>query len=382
MSIFKRGRTYWFHFWWNGEHIQQSTKQGNPRVARQIEAAFRTRLAKGEVGIVDKKQPAPTLRGFAERFKDSIKVRSAEKPETIRFYLSKLDRLLEFEPLASVRLDGIDEGLIENYVQRRRKTVSPASVNRELATLRRLLGLAYEWHIIDRIPTVKKLPGERNREAVMSREQETAYLVVAPQPLKDVALLMLDTGMRVGEVVALEKNDVHLDPSNGAKFGYVRVRDGKSKNARRVVSLTGRVRAMLKDRMARRDSRWVFPGDGDNAFLSTSLNHQHSRIRDTVGLPKDFVLHSFRHSMLTRLGEAGVDAFTIMRIAGHSSVKVSERYVHPSAEAMERAFERLEAFNNRPVAAEKVETERALATVSATLEELIPERYQQVALIQ
>jgi hypothetical protein len=49
--------------------------------------------------------------------------------------------------------------------------------------------------------------------------------------------------------------------------------------------------------------------------------------------------------MLTRLGEAGVDAFTIMRIAGHSSITVSQRYVHPTSEAMERAFEKLEAFN-------------------------------------
>src|SRR5271169_3819135 len=51
MSIFKRGRTYWFHFWFGGVHIQRSTRQGNPRVARQIEAVYRTKLAKGEVGI-------------------------------------------------------------------------------------------------------------------------------------------------------------------------------------------------------------------------------------------------------------------------------------------------------------------------------------------
>jgi len=49
--------------------------------------------------------------------------------------------------------------------------------------------------------------------------------------------------------------------------------------------------------------------------------------------------------MLTRLGEAGVDAFTIMRIAGHSSITVSQRYVHPSPESLERAFERLELLN-------------------------------------
>jgi integrase len=59
----------------------------------------------------------------------------------------------------------------------------------------------------------------------------------------------------------------------------------------------------------------------------------------------DFVLHSFRHTYGTRLGEAGADAFTIMKLMGHSSVTVSQKYVHPSPESMERAVERLQALN-------------------------------------
>jgi hypothetical protein len=58
MAIYKRGRIYWFNLWWRGQHIHRSTRQGNPRVARQIEAAYRTDLAKDEVGIVERK-PAP-----------------------------------------------------------------------------------------------------------------------------------------------------------------------------------------------------------------------------------------------------------------------------------------------------------------------------------
>ena len=48
--------------------------------------------------------------------------------------------------------------------------------------------------------------------------------------------------------------------------------------------------------------------------------------------------------MPTRLGESGADAFTIMRIAGHSSVTVSQ-YLHSTQEAMERDFERLQKLN-------------------------------------
>ena len=59
-------------------------------------------------------------------------------------------------------------------------------------------------------------------------------------------------------------------------------------------------------------------------------------VRDNLKLSRDFVVHSLRHTMLTRLGEAGAEVFTIMRIAGHSSVTVSQRYVHPAPESMER----------------------------------------------
>ena len=77
----------------------------------------------------------------------------------------------------------------------------------------------------------------------------------------------------------------------------------------------------------------------------SSLDHQHAEVRKALRLTEDFVLYSLRHTMLTRLGEAGADAFTIMRIAGHSSVTVSQRYVHPTPEGLERAFERLENLN-------------------------------------
>ncbi len=73
--------------------------------------------------------------------------------------------------------------------------------------------------------------------------------------------------------------------------------------------------------------------------------------------------------MLTRLGESGVDAFTIMRIAGHSSITVSQRYVHPSPEGVERAFQRLQALSaqeapKRPTPATIVATPEAIVSVT------------------
>ena len=369
MSIYKRGGVYWYDFKFRGERIQRSTRQGDRKVARQMEAACRTALAKGEVGIVERK-PAPTLKDFAQRFIDAIQVRCAAKPKTVGFYAQQLARLLDFGPLASARLDTIDEPLVESFVQHRSQQVSPATVNRALATLRRLLRLAQEWRAIDRVPRIRLLPGERNREFILDHRKERLYLEMAPQPLRDIATLILDTGLRLGEALALEWTDVHLEPAAGARFGYLHVRDGKSRFARRNTPLTVRLRTVLESRRSRGGTGWVFAERAVRPMLSSSFDHLHGKLRQMLKLPGEFVLHSLRHTYGTRLGEAGADAFTIMRLMGHSSVTVSQRYVHPTPEAMERAVERLETLNERAARGlPEVGEQPLLTTISTTVPE-------------
>ena len=63
---------------------------------------------------------------------------------------------------------------------------------------------------------------------------------------------------------------------------------------------------MLRARNAISESIWVFPGDSPEASIrGTSPAHQHEDVREALGLPKNFVIHSFRHTMSTRFGEAG-----------------------------------------------------------------------------
>lgn len=75
------------------------------------------------------------------------------------------------------------------------------------------------------------------------------------------------------------------------------------------------------------------------------VRHLRAELRQGLNLPSDFVIHCLRHTYGTRLGEGGADAFMIMRLVGHSSVTVSQRYVHPTPENLERAVERLEPLN-------------------------------------
>ena len=227
-----------------------------------------------------------------------------------------------------------------------------------------MLRIAHEWKEISRVPKICLLAGERNRDFVLTRRNELLYLAVCPQPLYDLAVLVLETGLRIGEALSLDWPDVSLEPLSGARFGYLRIRSGKSKKARRNMPLTDRAASMLRARQ--NGTALVFPNDDGHPYLVTSIDHLHAKARKALKLPKDFVVHSLRHTMLTRLGESGVDAFTIMRIAGHSSITVSQRYVHPSPEAVERAFERLQLSG----ASAEVEP-RVLppATVSATVGE-------------
>jgi site-specific recombinase XerD len=129
-------------------------------------------LAKGEVGI-EERRPIPTLREFASRFEQAIEIQCAGKPRTVQFYKAKLKTLLANDSLATSRMDTIDESAIETYTQvrgritsRRKKLLAPWSINRELATLRRLLRLAHEWKVIQRVPRVRLLRGERTASSL------------------------------------------------------------------------------------------------------------------------------------------------------------------------------------------------------------------------
>ena len=188
---------YWYRFKWAGRLIRVNTKQPNKQASAQLEAQHRTQLAKGEAGIRDR-STIPTLKEYEARFMGHIETRCKEKPRTVDFYRQKMAGMVAFVPLGSAKLDRIDEGLIEKYIQARSKEVMPATVNRHLATLRRALRLAQEWKLIDRVPRFKMLPGERSREFVLGSDEEAEYLEAAPQPLRDAAVLILDTGLRVG----------------------------------------------------------------------------------------------------------------------------------------------------------------------------------------
>lgn len=123
MAVYKQPKSkyWWCKFTWNGEPIRQSTKQSNKRVAEQMEAAHRTALAKGEVGIREKK-PVPTLKDFAEHdFLPFVRSTFSAKEKTLKYYEYGVKSLLAFEKLASARLDSITTETIGAFIAARKE---------------------------------------------------------------------------------------------------------------------------------------------------------------------------------------------------------------------------------------------------------------------
>src|ERR1700731_3084371 len=116
MAVYKRGRVWWYKFTWNGEPIRESTKQTNKRVAEQIEAAHKTSLAKGEVGIRER-QVVPTLRQFAENdFLPYVRSTFANKVNTKTYYESGVKNLIAYDKLMNEPIDAITSDKIAGFV--------------------------------------------------------------------------------------------------------------------------------------------------------------------------------------------------------------------------------------------------------------------------
>jgi integrase len=108
--------------------------------------------------------------------------------------------------------------------------------------------------------------------------------------------------------------------------------------------MTPRVRAILDDRWQKFQNPaegWVWPAPTNSGHIEpSSLKKQHGKALKLSGV-RPFVLYSLRHTFLSRLGQSGCDAWTLARIAGHSSIAISARYVHPSHDAVFAAVDRL-----------------------------------------
>jgi integrase len=91
---------------------------------------------------------------------------------------------------------------------------------------------------------------------------------------------------------------------------------------------------------------YVLPGTDKGRVPYSTIDSQHARALAALPDVSHFRLYDLRHTFLTRLGEVNTDPYTIQKIAGHSSIIMSQRYVHPTPERVEDALSRLQIYNH------------------------------------
>ena len=152
--IYKRGKFYWYKFLWQGRLVRESTKQGNDRIARNMESAHRTSLAKGEVGIREPKK-IPTLKEFCtdrvEPWAESTFEKTTRK--SWLWYRTGIRALTNYRPLGDARLDEITSEIASEFAAYRlREGMQVSTANNSLRVLAANSQLAVEWGALDRRP--------------------------------------------------------------------------------------------------------------------------------------------------------------------------------------------------------------------------------------
>jgi integrase len=339
MALTKRGKVWYYDFIKDGKRHQGSTGLTNKNKAREVESKLRADLAMSRFGISSQKR-SPLVRDFFApdgQFLQHID-QHAKKPRTKIFYRENSKPLVAWTGWRDLPLTEI-AGWIDKYSAHRLKTVSDWTVNNELRTLRRGVKLAEKWKLCS-VMQVPLLPEPKGREFVVGAELEREYLEVTGYPLKYVAIFIVDLGLRPDELVMLRKSDVD------AGFESVIVQDGKTPKARRAQPMTDRIREAIQVLTALfPSSEWLFPsGVGSRHYLAKSLSNSHNKLRKKMGWPQEFDIYCFRHTFGTQLAESGANNFEIMRLMGHSDIRTSSKYIHPTAEGLTRAMKRKEAL--------------------------------------
>lgn len=324
--IYKRGRIWWYCFIINGRRYRASTGLSNKAAALQVEAQKRLEGAGGVQGV-------RTL-SFEEAFSLFLSwTASHVKPKTHQRYQVSGKRLGGY--FANLRLDKITARDIEGFKGVREKECSNGGVNRDLACLRHFLNWCLHHDYIHKSPFkgVRMLPEGPGMMRILTHEEEVLYLARASQPLKDVAVLMLNTGMRPDEVFHVRGEDVNLEQK------YIFIPNGKTKFARRTIPLSQDALENLQKRMK---PGYLFPHKNDPNKPMTCLRSHRRVLRD---IKLKFRLYDLRHTFGSRMAMAGVDLPTLKELMGHSTIAMTMKYVHPTSEHKIAAIEKLASHN-------------------------------------
>jgi integrase len=337
-TIYKRGNTFWIKYYRNGKPYYESTRSTKETHAKRLLKRREGEISQGKLpGIYFDKIRFDEL---AEDFLTDYRVNQRKS-------LAKAERSVGHLKgfFSGYRAPQITTPRIQAYIEERLgEGAANATINRELAALKRMLNLAANQTPpkIDRLPYIPMLKENNTRKGFFEHGDFIALRDALPEYLKGFATFAYKTGWRVSEIVNLTWNQVDLDQ------GIVRLETGQTKNNEgRTVYLDPELKEIFgNQRESRKKGRKLIP------FVFTNKDGN-ERLKDfrgawdkacqEVGIGKR-LFHDFRRTAVRNMVRAGVPERVAMMVSGHKTRSVFDRYNIVSDTDLKMASQRQAAY--------------------------------------
>jgi len=333
MAVFKKGKDWWIDFYHQGNRIRRKVGPSK-RVAEMALADVQVKKAKKEfLGVCEPKKIL--FRDFGKEYLEYSKANKAKSSyerdvTTVKKHLVTL--------WGDVQLSRITTKMIEDYKLMRIGCVVASTVTRELYTLKNMFKKAVEWGYLkeNSAAPVKKLKSGTPYVRYLSREEMNFLLEScgkADNPLLyPFVLTALNSGMRLGEITALEWKDIDF------KRRILRVdnkEDHHTKNYQvRTIPMNDLLLGALRRIPRRLDSPYVFQRKSGEKFNKMRTGFENAIKR--AGLTH-LRFHDLRHTFASHLVMGGVDIRTVQELLGHKDIRMTMRYSHLSPDHMRSA---------------------------------------------
>lgn len=349
----------------DGQRIHRAVGKESENVTReQVEdviAKLRTEAREGRLNLPKGRKVALGFREAAEKYLERLGEEGGKDLKTKRQRLTQ--HLIPF--FGNTPLSKIETSDLNRYKEQRSKELavpggeknkpldetklkptSNGTINRELAVVSHLFSQAVEWKWIPYKPAkIIRLPEEEGRKIYLTKEQTARVKKLAALDENQHVLLFmqigLDTSMRKSEILAIRVE--HIDTVR--QVIYVPKVAGVTKTEAREQPITKRLAEHLKEELKKLppEQEWLFPSDKSATGHITNIDKAFRRVVAAAGLdPKEIVRHTMRHTVVTHLVQDGIDLPTVMRISGHKTLIMVQRYAHQNGEHIQAAMDRLE----------------------------------------
>jgi integrase len=235
--------------------------------------------------------------------------------------------------LANIHLDRVESFVDYLYHSR---SITAGTVNRYLSSLSTMWKYASDRNRApQRVSPWPMQKEPKGRQLVYSEYQERqifkACRVIESQEFLEYLVLLLDTGMRRGELES-------LTAENCIQYGVITLgRESTKNNQARTIYLTPRCHAII-------NSKLDITGNGQKLFSRTPSWYRNKwlRVKSLANLPTAATMHSFRHTFASRLAQSGnVNLLDIKEALGHKSIEATLVYAHLCMDGQKRAINSL-----------------------------------------